>query len=284
VIAARDLVGAGEITHRIGHVGVGIEQALRAAAVTERARGAETDLHHPVVALGDGARIVLALAHDHAMHQRHRQAVGGRVLGDQRGVGAVHAMQRRVRDRSGGGFVAVGIKQRVMTMRARGEGRCDSCGLFERGFAFDRQRLDRHLARIDLQSRLRRGGAGDCGKSERGARGGQWHESRKSHESKSVVVVGYPAHTGGIRHRCGGCHPARGPGGCVSRMAAAAPVRATRKNSDFSDVCGHPRGIGAAARSNLNAKMTAPRAENLPKRNRQRAKFHAADPSQRRRP
>jgi hypothetical protein len=67
-------------------------------------------------------------------------------------------------------------------------------------------------------------------------------------------------------------------------MAAAAPIRATRKNSDFSDVCGHPRGIGAAARSNLNAKMTAPRAENLPKRNRQRAKFHAADPSQRRRP
>ena len=239
MIAARDLVGAGKITHRVSHVGVGIEQALHAAAVAERARGAEADLHHPVVALGDRARIVLALAHDHAMHQRHRQAVRGRMLGDQRRIGTVHAMQRRVGDRRSRRLVAVGIERRVMTVRARGERRRDPCGFCERGFAFHRQGLHRDLARIDVLSRLRR--SGSSREHERGTCGGKWHEARKSHESQSVVVVGYPAHTGGIRHRCGERHPARESAACAQRMARRAETRSGRENSDFSSNCGGSR-------------------------------------------
>ncbi len=83
-IAAGDMIGAGEIFHGISHVGVGIEQAGGAAAVTHRTRGREFDLHQAVIAARHDARIAAAFALDNAANQIFRNIVGGGVPGDQR--------------------------------------------------------------------------------------------------------------------------------------------------------------------------------------------------------
>src|SRR5512141_2016080 len=83
-IAVGCMIGAGESVYRIGHVGVGIEQAGGAAAITHGAGGAESDLHHAVIALADGARSTAALALDDAADQILRDMVGGGMARDQR--------------------------------------------------------------------------------------------------------------------------------------------------------------------------------------------------------
>ena len=45
MIAIGGAIGAGEIFHRLGQIGVGIAQFLGGAGVAEAARGAELDLH-----------------------------------------------------------------------------------------------------------------------------------------------------------------------------------------------------------------------------------------------
>ena len=95
LVASRRAIGAGEILHRIGHVGVGIEQAVGGAAIAHRLGGAEADLHQAVVALADHPRVALALDMDDAAHQRLRHAIGGRVLGDQRVVRSGHGAAGR---------------------------------------------------------------------------------------------------------------------------------------------------------------------------------------------
>ena len=100
-VAVGGMIGAGEIFHRVCHVGVGIEQAGGGAAIAHGTGGAELDLHQAVIALADGARISAALALDHAAHQVHRHIVGGGMPGDQRieiiavGVEASHALVLR---------------------------------------------------------------------------------------------------------------------------------------------------------------------------------------------
>lgn len=84
LVALGGAIGAGEIGHRVTHVGCRIEQTLGGAAIAERAGGAEANLHQPVIAAIDGARIEIALAANDPTHQRDRQAVGVGVLLDQR--------------------------------------------------------------------------------------------------------------------------------------------------------------------------------------------------------
>jgi len=83
-IAVRHTIGAGEIFHRVGHVGVGIEQAGGVAAIAQSACGGGLDLHQAVIAFRDDTRIASALALDHAAHQFFRQVVGGGMAGNQR--------------------------------------------------------------------------------------------------------------------------------------------------------------------------------------------------------
>ena len=57
------------------------------SGVAEAARGRELDLHQPDgAAAADQRRLVFALAHDHPMHQRFRNAVGPGMGRDQRFV------------------------------------------------------------------------------------------------------------------------------------------------------------------------------------------------------
>ena len=83
VVAAGRAVGAGEIADRIGHVGVGIEQAAGVAAVAHGAGGAEPDLHQAVIAGADDTRVALALDMDDAADQGFRHAMGRGVLGNE---------------------------------------------------------------------------------------------------------------------------------------------------------------------------------------------------------
>ena len=83
-VAAGDAIGAGEILHRIGHIGIGIEQTGGVAAIAEPACGVEPDLHEPVIALADSARIAAALALDDPANQLLRDIVGCGMLGDER--------------------------------------------------------------------------------------------------------------------------------------------------------------------------------------------------------
>lgn len=87
-VAARRAIGAGEILHRIGEIGVGVEQAVGVARVADTARGAEPDLHQSVIAGVHGAGIAAALDLDDAANEMLGHAVGGGVLGDQCIVGA----------------------------------------------------------------------------------------------------------------------------------------------------------------------------------------------------
>jgi hypothetical protein len=61
VIAVRETISAGQIFHRISHVGVGVEQTSGIAGVSHRAGRLELDLRHPVVACAHHARIAAAL-------------------------------------------------------------------------------------------------------------------------------------------------------------------------------------------------------------------------------
>ncbi len=84
--AARE--APGQILHRISQIGIGIEQALGVARITQTTRGAETDLHQAVIAAMDNRGIAPALDPDDAVNEVLGQAVGDRVLGDQRIVRA----------------------------------------------------------------------------------------------------------------------------------------------------------------------------------------------------
>lgn len=86
LIAACRAISAGEILHRVGKIGFWIEQTFCGSSVAETARGAETDLHHAVIALADGARLIAALAHNDAMNEFDGNPVGGGVACDHAGV------------------------------------------------------------------------------------------------------------------------------------------------------------------------------------------------------
>src|ERR1700691_2718800 len=75
-VAMRGAISASQVTNRVSHVGLRIEQTLCRAAIPQCARGPQPDLHQAVIAAVDGAFIVTALAHDHAMNERRRYAVG----------------------------------------------------------------------------------------------------------------------------------------------------------------------------------------------------------------
>ena len=84
-VAARRLIGTGEIFDRVGQVGFGIEQAGRGAGISNAARGRVFDLHQAERAAAIARmRIIAALARHDAMHKRFRQAVRRRMARDHR--------------------------------------------------------------------------------------------------------------------------------------------------------------------------------------------------------
>ena len=86
-VAIGGAIGAGEVLHGVGEVGVGIAQAGGIAGVADPARGRELDLHQPDgAAAADEVRLIAALAHDDAMHQRFRHAIGAGMGRDHLGV------------------------------------------------------------------------------------------------------------------------------------------------------------------------------------------------------
>src|ERR1700754_3875276 len=98
VIAVCGVIGAGEIFHGPGQVGLWIAQSFGRAGVAETACGSELDLHQPDVAMADKVWPVAAFAHDHPMHQCLRQVVGLGVGRDQRVVLRI-VRQRALRKR-----------------------------------------------------------------------------------------------------------------------------------------------------------------------------------------
>src|ERR1700745_3063404 len=70
MIAVCGAVGAGEISHRIGEIGVGIAQPFRRSGVAKAAGSGELDLHQADrAAAPDEVGLITALAQDHPMHQ-----------------------------------------------------------------------------------------------------------------------------------------------------------------------------------------------------------------------
>src|SRR5262249_141352 len=84
-VAAGRAIRAGEVAHRVSHVRVRIEQPGSGAAIAHGARRPQADLHQPIIAAADRARIVTALAHDDAVDQRWRNPVRLR-MGDDHGA------------------------------------------------------------------------------------------------------------------------------------------------------------------------------------------------------
>ena len=68
-IAACGSIGAGEIFHRISHIGVGIEKALRIAGITHGTRRSHSDLHYAVITIVDSEWIIAALPLYNAMNE-----------------------------------------------------------------------------------------------------------------------------------------------------------------------------------------------------------------------
>src|ERR1700674_1895664 len=84
LVAARGAIGACEIAHGVGEVGVGVEQPLCRAGVAERAGRRVLDLHQAHgAAAADGAGVVAAFARDHLAHQRLGHAIRLGVARDQ---------------------------------------------------------------------------------------------------------------------------------------------------------------------------------------------------------
>jgi hypothetical protein len=84
-VAAGDSIGAREVAHAVGQVGVGVEKAVRGARVAERSRRGVLDLHEPEGSTPtDRPGVVAALADDDAVHQGRRDVVDFGVLDDQR--------------------------------------------------------------------------------------------------------------------------------------------------------------------------------------------------------
>jgi hypothetical protein len=83
-VAASCTISAGKLFHRIGHIGVGIEQAGRAAALTHSARSAKPNLHQAIIAGVDDTRIAAALTPNNTAHHALWNVVGGRMPGDKR--------------------------------------------------------------------------------------------------------------------------------------------------------------------------------------------------------
>lgn len=82
-VASCRTIGAGEVTNRVSHIGVGVEKALGAPGISQRSSGAEADLHQPVIAFAHCARVATALDVNDPSHKRFWNAVRRRMLGDQ---------------------------------------------------------------------------------------------------------------------------------------------------------------------------------------------------------
>jgi hypothetical protein len=83
MVAAGNPVGIGEILHRIGHVGIGIEQAAGVAAITHATRSPEPDLHQSIVTLTHDVGAAAAFTLDDTPHKRLWHVVRGGMFGNQ---------------------------------------------------------------------------------------------------------------------------------------------------------------------------------------------------------
>src|SRR5215217_8470320 len=84
MIACGDPIGAGEIWHAQGEVGVGIEESRSRSRVAHRMGGRHLDLHETQSApQPDRPRVVVAFATNDSVHQLGWNSVRLRMLRDQ---------------------------------------------------------------------------------------------------------------------------------------------------------------------------------------------------------